>query len=69
MKLTTRTIGRTIVELTVESTNGDARIIADVTNRHGYVDEEFINDLREVADYLEEHNLKVLEINNNAKQH
>lgn len=56
MKLSLKSIGRTILQLKIETHN--ALIEEDVTNLHSYVNEELINSLREVADQLEEHNKK-----------
>ena len=56
MKLSLKTIGRTILQLKVET--HDCILETDVTNLHFYVDEELINSLREIADQLEEHNKK-----------
>lgn len=56
MKLSLKTIGRTILQLKVET--HDCILETDVTNLHSYVDEELINSLREIADQLEEHNKK-----------
>lgn len=45
-----------IIELTVEG--GDSTITEDVTDLKGNVDENLIMALRNLADELEEHNLK-----------
>jgi hypothetical protein len=45
-----------LVELTIDLFNGT--YTEDVTNLHGFVDEELISNLREIADELEEHNRK-----------
>jgi len=60
MEFTTRHIGAyggnasTIIELTVSG--GNASITEDVTDLNGKVDEDFIMELRELADELEEQN-------------
>lgn len=56
MKLSLKYIGRTILNLVVESNN--TTLEEDITNLHYYVDEDFITSLREIADNLEEHNNK-----------
>lgn len=45
-----------IIELTVTDWSGNSSITEDVTNLHGFVDEDFIRSLREIADDLEEQN-------------
>ena len=47
-----------IIELTIK--NCGSTIAADVTNLHGYVDEDFIHSLKNIVDILEEQN-KTLE--------
>jgi hypothetical protein len=65
MELTLRHIGgfghrpSPIIELTVRC-NG-AEIVSDVTNLSGEVDKNLIHSLRNIADELEEQNLKVSE--------
>lgn len=49
-----------IIELTVEGCN--SAITEDVTDLKGNVDEDFIMALRNLADELEEHNIKKAEI-------
>lgn len=56
MKLSLRPIGKTILQLKIETHN--TIIEEDITNLHSYINEEFINSLREIADQLEEHNKK-----------
>ena len=65
MKFTTRHIGgyngssSKIIELTVEGWG--SAITEDITNSKGYVDEELISQLRNIADELEEQNQKLSE--------
>lgn len=48
-----------IIELTIESSNYNAQIIENLTDFDGFVDDNFIDRLRWLADELEEHNNKV----------
>ena len=48
-----------IIELTIEAWN--STITEDITDLKGYVDENLIMALRNLADELEEHNLKKAE--------
>jgi hypothetical protein len=59
MKLSLRRIGgrNCILELTVETNN--ATLTEDVTNLFYLVDVDLINNLREIADELEEHNKEI----------
>lgn len=62
MKLSLKYIGRIPnreIELTVKISNGE--FTEDVTNLYYVVDVDLINNLREVADELEEHNKELLE--------
>ena len=62
MKIDYRRIGTSrsgeseAIEVTVRGEQGDAEVTEDVTGLCGKVSEEFINDLRETADVLEEQN-------------
>ena len=51
MNIEIRRIGNLLMEVTVKSLG--ATLVEDVTDLHGYVDEEFIESLRDVADELE----------------
>ena len=60
MNFKTRYIGGPnfeMIELTVEGSNSS--ITEDITSMKGLVDENFIINLRDIADELEEHNQKV----------
>ena len=57
MNISIREIGSTMLELTIEL-NG-SRLIEEITKLDGTVDQGFINQLREVADELEEHNNQI----------
>lgn len=67
MKLELNQIGRSmgrpasIIELKI--TENGSQISADVTNLKGFVDVNLINNLREIADDLEEQNTLMNEIN------
>ena len=57
MDISIREFGSTMLELTIEL-NG-SRLIEEITKLDGTVDQGFINQLREVADELEEHNNQI----------
>jgi len=54
MKLTTKYIGKTIVEVTIATP--ECSLMVDVCDLNGLADPEFISSLKEVADELELHN-------------
>ena len=58
MELITRNIGASIIELTIKG-HGDTTITEDITDLNSMVDLGFIQNLRSIADELEEHNHKV----------
>ena len=70
MKITSRHFGGSnsiaskIITVTVESYNGSL-IMEDITSLTGEVSKQFIEDLRNLADELEEHNNKLNPINSN----
>ena len=55
-----RTKPASIIELTCKDYY--AELTADLTNMNGFVDENFIQNLRDIADELEEHNNKKKEM-------
>lgn len=55
-----RTKPASIIQLTCKDYN--AELTADITNMHGFVDENFIQNLRDIANDLEEHNNKKKEM-------
>ena len=57
MKIKIRYIGQNIIELNVLGWN--SRITEDITNLNGKVDDEFIEDLEQIALELREHNNKL----------
>lgn len=61
--LGSRGLSSSIIELTVTSYFGSVSFTEDVTDLNGRVDEEFIFQLREIADELEEQNKKLEENN------
>lgn len=66
MKVRSRTIGsgkNAIIEVIVTNWSNSCSIMEDVTNIHGVVDDDFIFSLRELADELEEQNIKVSQSN------
>jgi len=58
MEITLRHIGSTIIEMTVEDMG--CTITTDVTDLYGLVDENLIQNLRNIANELEEHNEKLI---------
>jgi hypothetical protein len=54
MEITTRYIGNTIVEVTINTP--ESNITVDVCDLNGLTDPEFISSLKEVAKELELHN-------------
>ena len=56
MDFKTKHIGSSIIELTVEGWN--STITEDITDLKGNVDDDLIMSLRNLADELEEYNLK-----------
>jgi len=54
MDISIRHVGSSIVEMTIEY--GSATIVADVTDMQGIADEQLIENLRSIADELEQHN-------------
>lgn len=63
MELKLRHIGGKIIEMTVESNH--ATISEHVTNGQGLVDDSLIEELRAIADELEEHNADIKQNNIN----
>lgn len=57
MKLEVRFIGRTIVELNINSSG--SFLEEDIADLHGLVDLEFISDLKQIVDELESHNNEI----------
>lgn len=57
MEIKTRYIASSMIELTC--IDGGNQITVDVTNLMGFVDVDFIENLRQVANELEEHNSKL----------
>lgn len=63
MELELRSIGSfngnpaKIIELTIDTNCG--RVTEDITDNESFVDYDFIQNLREIADELEEHNQEV----------
>lgn len=61
MKLSTKYIRNSIIELTVETHN--TTIVTNICDLYGMVDDEFISDLKHLAMELEEHNENVKQKN------
>jgi hypothetical protein len=59
MEITTRYIGNTIVEVTINTP--ESNITVDVCDLNGFADTEFIESLKGVAKELEDHNESVKE--------
>lgn len=59
MELITRRVSKNILELTIK--DAGTRITTDVINMNGLIDENLIQNLRDVADEFEEHNINVTE--------
>ena len=59
MEITARYIGKTIVEVSVSTS--ETSLTVDVCDLNGLVDPEFINDLKELAEELELHNEQLKE--------
>ena len=57
MKITSRFIGSTIIEVTVTTT--ETSLTVDVTDLNGFVEQDFIDSLKELAEELEIHNKKL----------
>ena len=64
MEIYTRHIGvkvsgiSPLIEITIKGSNG-CEITEDITNLNSFIDESFINDLRNIADELEDQNNKI----------
>lgn len=56
MEIKSRYIGNSIIEITVSTNN--TSMTEDITDINSYIDENFIENLRNLADELEEHNEK-----------
>lgn len=65
MEISLKPIGKTILQLRIEANN--FTIIEDVTNLNGIVDENLISDLRNIANEMEEHNLKTKQDEHRSK--
>lgn len=59
MELITRRVSKNILELTVK--NSGTTITTDVIDMNGLIDENLIQNLRDVVDEFEEHNINVTE--------
>ena len=56
MDISIRKIGKYLVEMTIED-HGNT-LLCDITDREGEVSPDFIQNLRDIADELEEHNIE-----------
>ena len=57
MEITSRFIGSTIIEVTV--TTNDTSLTEDVCDLNGFVEQDFIDILKELVEDLELHNKKL----------
>ena len=58
MNISHREYSNSFIELTIETDDNTAKIVEDITNIDGTVDTDLIQQLRDIADSLEEWNRK-----------